>query len=58
MLEYFAGKAPQMSGETLPSSRPSVFLYTLRRPLGVVGVISPWNFPIAIPAWKIAPALP
>jgi aldehyde dehydrogenase (NAD+) len=57
VLEYFAGEAPRMSGETLPSSRPGVFLYTLRRPLGVVGVITPWNFPIAIPAWKIAPAL-
>jgi acyl-CoA reductase-like NAD-dependent aldehyde dehydrogenase len=57
VLEYFAGEATRASGDTLPSSRPGVFLYTLRRPLGVVGVITPWNFPIAIPAWKIAPAL-
>jgi acyl-CoA reductase-like NAD-dependent aldehyde dehydrogenase len=57
VLEYFAGEGARMSGETLPSSRPGVFLYTLRRPLGVVGIITPWNFPIAIPAWKLAPAL-
>jgi aldehyde dehydrogenase (NAD+) len=57
ILEYFAGEAVRVAGETLPSSRPGVFLYTLRRPLGVVGIITPWNFPIAIPTWKLAPAL-
>jgi aldehyde dehydrogenase (NAD+) len=44
-------------GETIPHDSPQVFLYTMREPLGVVGLITPWNFPIAIPAWKIAPAL-
>jgi len=57
ILEYFAGEGIRMAGETLPSSRPGVFLYTRRRPLGVVGIITPWNFPMAIPAWKVAPAL-
>lgn len=57
ILEYFGGEGPRLAGETLPSARPGVFLYTLREPLGVVGVITPWNFPIAIPAWKMAPAL-
>ncbi len=54
---YFAGETTRLAGETLPSGRPEVFLYTLREPLGVAGLITPWNFPIAIPAWKIAPAL-
>lgn len=57
ILEYFAGEGARLGGDTLPSSRPGVFLYTLRRPLGVVGIVTPWNFPIAIPAWKLAPAL-
>lgn len=57
IFEYFAGETARIAGETLPSARSGVFLYTVREPLGVVGVITPWNFPIAIPAWKIAPAL-
>jgi aldehyde dehydrogenase (NAD+) len=44
-------------GETVPSEMPSTFAYTLRQPLGVVAVITPWNFPVAIPCWKMAPAL-
>ncbi len=57
IFEYFAGEGARLGGDTLPSSRPGVFLYTLRKPLGVVGIITPWNFPVAIPAWKMAPAL-
>ncbi|MGH2534519.1 MAG: aldehyde dehydrogenase family protein [Thermomicrobiales bacterium] len=57
ILRYFAGEAQQPSGEHYPSATPRTLLYTIREPLGVVGIITPWNFPIAIPAWKIAPAL-
>jgi acyl-CoA reductase-like NAD-dependent aldehyde dehydrogenase len=57
IVEYFAGEGARLSGATIPSERPRVFMYTVRQPLGVVGLIAPWNFPIAIPAWKIAPAL-
>src|SRR5215208_366390 len=57
ILRYFAGEAQQPSGEHYPSANPLTLLYTERDPLGVVGLITPWNFPIAIPAWKIAPAL-
>jgi acyl-CoA reductase-like NAD-dependent aldehyde dehydrogenase len=57
ILRYFAGEAQQPSGEHYPSMNPLTLLYSIREPLGVVGLITPWNFPIAIPAWKIAPAL-
>jgi aldehyde dehydrogenase (NAD+) len=57
ILRYFAGEAQQPSGEHYPSANPHTLLYTTREPLGVVAIITPWNFPIAIPAWKIAPAL-
>lgn len=57
ILRYFAGEAQQPSGEHYPSMNPATLLYTVREPLGVIAVITPWNFPIAIPAWKIAPAL-
>jgi aldehyde dehydrogenase (NAD+) len=57
ILRYFAGEAQQPSGEHYPSMNPLTLLYTEREPLGVVALIAPWNFPIAIPAWKIAPAL-
>jgi len=57
ILRYFAGEAQQPIGEHYPSTNPTTMLYTLREPLGVTGIITPWNFPIAIPAWKIAPAL-
>ncbi|HET9530466.1 MAG TPA: aldehyde dehydrogenase family protein [Blastocatellia bacterium] len=56
-FRFYANEAYLMSGETLPSDEPSTFLYTLRMPLGVVSVITPWNFPLAIPSRKIAPAL-
>src|SRR5215216_3562363 len=57
ILRYFAGEAQQPNGEHYPSMNPLTLLYSVREPLGVVGLITPWNFPIAIPAWKIAPAL-
>jgi alpha-ketoglutaric semialdehyde dehydrogenase len=57
ILRYFAGEAQQPAGEHYPSANPLTLLYTTREPLGVVAVVTPWNFPIAIPAWKIAPAL-
>jgi acyl-CoA reductase-like NAD-dependent aldehyde dehydrogenase len=57
ILRYFAGEAQQPSGEQYPSANPLTLLYTTREPLGVTAIVTPWNFPIAIPAWKIAPAL-
>ena len=57
ILRYFAGDIQQPDGEHYPSANPNTLLYTMQEPLGVVGVITPWNFPIAIPAWKIAPAI-
>lgn len=56
-LDFIAGEARRLKGETLPSELPHNFVYTLRQPLGVVGLITPWNFPVAIPIWKLAPAL-
>jgi len=57
LLEFYAGEGFRMGGKTLPSEARDTFTYTLRRPLGVVGLIAPWNFPWAIPVWKSAPAL-
>src|SRR5271156_6659154 len=57
ILEFMAGEGRRLDGITLPSELPKNFTYTLRVPLGVCGVITPWNFPVAIPIWKIAPAL-
>jgi aldehyde dehydrogenase (NAD+) len=57
IFKFFAGEALRPGGETLPSVRPGVGVDITREPLGVVGLICPWNFPIAIPAWKMAPAL-
>ena len=57
IMEFTAGEARRLTGETLPSELPRNFAYTLRQPLGVVGLITPWNFPVAIPVWKISPAL-
>ena len=57
ILRYYAGETLQPDGETYPSASPATFLYARREPVGVVVAITPWNFPIAIPAWKIAPAL-
>ena len=57
VLEFYAGEGFRMHGRTLPSEARDTFSYTIRRPLGVVGLIAPWNFPWAIPTWKTAPAL-
>jgi acyl-CoA reductase-like NAD-dependent aldehyde dehydrogenase len=57
VVEFFAGEARRLTGETIPSELPNNFCYTVREPVGAVGVITPWNFPVAIPIWKIAPAL-
>jgi alpha-ketoglutaric semialdehyde dehydrogenase len=57
IFKYFAGEALRLSGETLASVRPNVEIEITREPVGVVAAITPWNFPLAIPAWKIAPAL-
>ena len=57
LLEYYAGEGYRMHGKTLPSEARDCFAYTLRQPMGVVGLIAPWNFPWAIPVWKSAPAL-
>ncbi len=57
IFKFFAGEALRSGGEALASVRPGVGVEVLRQPVGVVGLIAPWNFPIAIPAWKIAPAL-
>ncbi|MCE8423506.1 MAG: aldehyde dehydrogenase family protein [Candidatus Methanoperedens sp.] len=54
---YAAGEGRRLLGETTPSEMPDKFCMTIRRPIGVVGLITPWNFPLAIPAWKIMPAL-
>ena len=57
IFKFFAGECLRLAGETLPSVRPGIGVEVTREPMGVVGLITPWNFPIAIPAWKIAPAL-
>jgi acyl-CoA reductase-like NAD-dependent aldehyde dehydrogenase len=56
-LHYHAGQARSADGATYPSSHPDEVIRTVRRPVGTVGVITPWNFPVQIPVWKIAPAL-
>ncbi len=55
--KYVAGEGRRAEGETVPSALPDKFNLTIRQPLGVVGIITPWNFPMAIPAWKVFPAL-
>ena len=57
IFDFFAGETLRLAGEVLPSVRPNIGVEITREPVGVVGIITPWNFPIAIPAWKIAPAL-
>ncbi|MCL4488627.1 MAG: aldehyde dehydrogenase family protein [Chloroflexi bacterium] len=57
IFRYYAGEGWRSDGSVLPSNTSNELLYTRREPLGVVSIIAPWNFPIAIPAWKIAPAL-
>ncbi len=57
VIEFMAGEGRRWNGETIPSELPATFCWTQREPLGVVGLITPWNFPVAIPSWKVAPAL-
>jgi alpha-ketoglutaric semialdehyde dehydrogenase len=57
VVEFFAGEARRITGETIPSELPNNFCYTVKQPMGPVGIITPWNFPVAIPIWKMAPAL-
>lgn len=56
-MKQFSGEATRLTGETIPSYDPNIFGYTVREPLGVVGVIAPYNFPLGIGLWKIAPAI-
>src|SRR4051812_18300332 len=57
IFKWFAGEALRQTGELVDSVRPGIVVEMTREPMGVVGLITPWNFPAAIPAWKIAPAL-
>lgn len=57
ILRYYAGEGMRDIGQVIPASKPETLQYTLKEPLGTVGIITPWNFPLAIPMWKIAPAL-
>ncbi|HWZ26957.1 MAG TPA: aldehyde dehydrogenase family protein [Gemmatimonadales bacterium] len=57
ILRYYAGEAVRQGGDVIPSQAPGALQLTLREPLGVVALITPWNFPFAIPLWKAAPAL-
>jgi aldehyde dehydrogenase (NAD+) len=57
IFKFFAGEVLRRTGELIPSVRPGIDVEITREPIGVVGIISPWNFPSAIPAWKVAPAL-
>ncbi len=56
-FQYYGAECLRIAGEKIPSTRPGFQVEIVREPLGVIGIISPWNFPIAIPAWKAAPAL-
>jgi alpha-ketoglutaric semialdehyde dehydrogenase len=57
ILEFFGGEARRPGCEMFSSEFPKNFAYTMKQPLGVVGLITPWNFPVSIPVWKMAPAL-
>src|ERR1041384_7870493 len=57
IFRYFAGEGSRMPGMLVPSERDRVHMFAIRKPIGVVGLVTPWNFPSAIPAWKMAPAL-
>lgn len=57
ILRYYAGEGMRSIGDVIPSTDSEALMFTTRTPLGVVGVITPWNFPVAIPLWKMAPAL-
>ena len=57
LFRFYGGQGSRLDGRTYPSNFPRTFLYSVREPVGVAAILTPWNFPIAIPAWKIAPAL-
>jgi aldehyde dehydrogenase (NAD+) len=57
IMRYFAGEGARLNGMLVPSERDRVHTFAIRKPIGVVGMVTPWNFPSAIPAWKMAPAL-
>ncbi|MEV4615463.1 aldehyde dehydrogenase family protein [Kitasatospora sp. NPDC049258] len=57
ILDFTIGEARRINGVTTPAEEPRTLAMTFRRPLGIVGLITPWNFPVAIPMWKVAPAL-
>src|SRR5205823_2606299 len=57
IFRYFGGEGARMPGFLVPSERDRVHMFAIRKPIGVVGLVTPWNFPSAIPAWKLAPAL-
>jgi aldehyde dehydrogenase (NAD+) len=57
IFRYFGGEGSRLPGMLVPSERDRVHMFAIRKPIGVVGLVTPWNFPIAIPAWKMAPAL-
>jgi alpha-ketoglutaric semialdehyde dehydrogenase len=57
IFRYFAGEGSRLPGFLVPSERERVHMFAIRKPIGVVGLVTPWNFPSAIPAWKMAPAL-
>jgi len=57
VADFCAGESRRLTGETIPSELPLNFAYTIKQPLGVVACVTPWNFPVAIPAWKLVPAL-
>lgn len=57
IMEYVSGMGRRLGGQTLPTEVPHVFCFTTRQPIGPVAAITPWNFPVAIPCWKVAPAL-
>src|SRR5690349_184372 len=57
IFRYFGGEGSRLNGVMVPSERDRVHVFAIRKPIGVVGLVTPWNFPIAIPAWKLAPAL-
>src|SRR5205823_13101804 len=57
IFRYFGGEGARMPGILVPSERERVHMFAIRKPIGVVGLVTPWNFPSAIPAWKMAPAL-
>ena len=57
ILDFTAGEARRLNGVTTPAEEPRTFSMTFRTPIGIVGLVTPWNFPLAIPMWKVAPAL-